>query len=410
MSAKPQWDWSAVPAEMVDHLKTLEQQEVFRLLQGGMTAANVARHRKVADRVNCGVIKNIKRNLRAAGYDPDNGITLVPPGPQIVKGRSYLTKINPETGEETNVLVWTKTGEAKQDPAERMRQYAQALRAEIISVKPTKAAKLEYRSDLMPAIFIGDAHIGMRAFGKETKHHDFDTGIAVAQLRDAVDYLTDRAAPAEVGLLVDVGDYTHADGHSNSTTAGTPLDVDTRHRSTMYQAAMTMRYMIGKMLEKCKKVHVVVARGNHNENVAPAIELMLSFYYEKEPRVHILPTNSKYHYIEYGNWLIGVTHGDTQKAEALAGSMARDMAQAWGRTTHRLWATGHYHKDAVKTLPGVKHKVFAALPPPDAWHAAHGFAGDGEMEMWTFRKSGGVHSTHVYNIPRPIVEPDVRIA
>jgi len=74
-----------------------------------------------------------------------------------------------------------------------------------------------------------------------------------------------------------------------------------------------------------------------------------------------------------------------------------------------MWATGHYHKDAVKTLAGVKHKVFAALPPPDAWHSAHGYAGDGEMEMWTFRKSGGVHSTHVYNIPQPRTEPDVRI-
>jgi len=164
------------------------------------------------------------------------------------------------------------------------------------------------------------------------------------------------------------------------------------------------------MLEKCKTVNVVIARGNHNDNVAPAIELMLTFFYENEPRVNVLPTNGYCHYVEYGNWLIGVTHGNNQKAEALAGSMARDMAQAWGRTTHRLWATGHYHKDAVKTLAGVKHKVFAALPPPDAWHSAHGFSGDGEMEMWTFRKTGGVHSTHVYNIPRPIVEPDLRIA
>lgn len=404
------WDWVAVPATLRERLPTLPQREVFDMLLEGKTITQISKTRLVALRNVQAMVDRIKNILMAAGYDPENGITLVPPEPQAVKGRSFLTKINPETGEETNVLVWTKTGEAKQDPEERMRQYAQALRSEIVPVKPTKAAKLPYRSDLMPAIFIGDAHIGMRAFGKETKHHDFDTGIAVAQLRDAVDYLTDRAAPAEVGLLVDVGDYTHSDNHSSTTTAGTPLDVDTRHRSTMYQAAMTMRYMIGKMMEKCKTVHVAIARGNHNENVAPAIELMLSFYYENEPRVRILPTNSKYHYIEYGNWLIGVTHGDTQKADALAGSMARDMAQAWGRTTHRLWATGHYHKDAVKTLPGVKHKVFAALPPPDAWHASHGFAGDGEMEMWTFRKSGGVHSTHVYNIPRPIVEPDVRIA
>ena len=107
--------------------------------------------------------------------------------------------------------------------------------------------------------------------------------------------------------------------------------------------------------------------------------------------------------------MLGVTHGDKQKAESLVSSMARDMAEAWGRTTHRLWATGHFHKEMVRTLAGCKHKVFAALPPPDAWHSSRGFSGDGEMEMLTFRKEGGLHSSHVYNIPRPIIEPDVKI-
>lgn len=310
----------------------------------------------------------------------------------------------------STALEWHIQEPEKEQQAQALRDFVDGLNKEINQIKPTLADRTDYNSELMPSIFIGDAHIGMRAFGKETKHHDFDTEIATNQLRTAADYLIDKAEPAKIGMLVDVGDYTHADGHSDTTTAGTALDVDTRHRSTMYQAALTMRYMIGKMLTRCEKVIVVIARGNHNDNVAPAIELMLAFAYENEPRVQIVPTNGYTHYVEYGKWLFGITHGDKQKPEALAGSMARDMPEAWGRTTHRLWCTGHYHKEAVKTLPGCKHKVFAALPPPDSWHASHGFSGDGEMEMMTFRKSGGVHSSHVYNIPRPIVEPDVRIA
>jgi hypothetical protein len=409
MAARTGIDWTQVPAEYADCLETLVQRDIFALLRAGKSWGYIAKDRNVAERAVGNVVKRIRLKISEHGYDPVKGIGTMTPPPFAIKGRSELIKVN-EDGTETVAMYWNKTERRHEQMAQTFQQYIEGLKGEIDQVKPTKAAKLAYRSDLMPAIFIGDAHIGMRAHGKETKHLDFDTKIAVSQLRDAVDYLTERAEPSQVGLLVDVGDYTHSNGHNDTTAAGTPLDVDTRHRSTMYQAAMTMRYMIGKMLEKCKTVHVVVARGNHNDDVAPAIELMLSFYYEREPRVKILETISYYHYIEYGNWLIGVTHGNNQKAEALAGSMARDMAQAWGRTTHRLWATGHYHKDAVKTLPGVKHKVFAALPPPDSWHAAHGFAGDGEMEMWTFRKTGGVHSTHVYNIPRPIVEPDVRIA
>ena len=403
------WNWQSVPEGLEERLETGPQKDMLAMLRSGMTQRAIATQIGISEKNVQAMGSRIKARLRAIGYDPDNGMKLVSPGAQALKGRSALVKVG-EDGSETTVMYWNKTDYKRESLHESFKQFVEGLKGDIDQVKPTKAAKLAYRSDLMPAIFIGDAHIGMRAHGKETKHLDFDTKIAVNQLRDAVDYLTERAEPSEVGLLVDVGDYTHSNGHNDTTAAGTPLDVDTRHRSTMYQAAMTMRYMINKMLEKCKTVHVVVARGNHNDDVAPAIELMLSFYYEREPRVKILETISYYHYIEYGNWLIGVTHGNNQKAEALAGSMARDMAQAWGRTTHRLWATGHYHKDAVKTLPGVKHKVFAALPPPDSWHAAHGFSGDGEMEMWTFRKTGGVHSTHVYNIPRPIVEPDVRIA
>lgn len=402
------WNWKELPEELGEMLPPV-QREIFDLLRAGNGSTAIARIRKSDTRNTFRLVGRIKEAMRKQGYDPESGVTRITMPPHFVKGRSELVKVS-EDGSETVAMYWNKTDTSKTAASNSLLDFVEGLKHEIVPVKPTKAAKLNYRSDLMPSIFIGDAHVGMRAFGKETKHHNFDTEIAVSQLRDAVDYLTERAEPAKIGLLVDVGDYTHSDSHSNQTTAGTPLDVDTRHRSTMYQAAMTMRYMIGKMLEKCEKVNVVVARGNHNENVAPAIELMLTFYYENEPRVNILPTLGHYHYIEYGHWLIGVTHGNNQKAEALAGSMARDMAQAWGRTTHRLWATGHYHKDAVKTLPGVKHKVFAALPPPDSWHASHGFAGDGEMEMWTFRKTGGVHSTHVYNIPRPIVEPDLRIA
>lgn len=349
------------------------------------------------------VHKAVLKRASKEGYAPEAGVN------RPTMAGFELKRVSTLARNELGEPQWQIQEQSKANQAKALQDYVKGLCAEIEQVKPTKAKAQEYASDLMPSIFIGDAHIGMRAYGKETKHHDFDTGIATEQLRTAVDFLIEKAEPATTGLLVDVGDYTHADSHANTTTAGTPLDVDTRYQSTMYQAAMCMRYMISKMLDKCETVFVVIARGNHNDNSAPAMQLMLSFYYEKEPRVKILDTKSYYHYIEYGKWLLGITHGDKQKPESLAGSMARDMAEAWGRTTHRMWCTGHYHKEAVKTLPGVKHKVFAALPPPDSWHASRGFSGDGEMEMITFRKEGGIHSSHVYNIPRPSVEPDVRL-
>lgn len=353
------------------------------------------------------LIKRAREAAAEAGFAPDHDMVKTAAPGFGVKGTSTLYTMG-EDGERISAQ-WVKTSRNQEQRQKDLNDYIEGLSADLPRANPKKAENRDYREDLMPSIFIGDAHISMRAFGKETRHRNFDTDIAIQELREAVDYLVEKAEPAENGLLVDVGDYQHANGHNNQTFAGTPLDVDTRHRSTMYEGAMTMRYMVSRMLEKCRKVTVVVARGNHNDDAAPAIELMLNFYYENEPRVNVLPVHGYCHYLEFGGNLLGVHHGDKQKAEQLVGSMARDMPEAWGRTNFRMWCTGHYHKESVKTLPGCKHKVFAALPPPDGWHASHGFAGDGEMEMMTFRREGGVHSSFVYRIPQPRNEPDVKI-
>jgi hypothetical protein len=351
------------------------------------------------------VYQAAKKKLAAQGYSPEHDMTKTVPEGFHVQGVSTLYDQNGQVRAQ-----WVKSQADREREQELLKAFVEGLNSEI---KPARRKPLKrsakYDPDLMSAILIGDAHIGMKAFGVETKHHDFDTKIATTQLREACDYLLERAPDARTGLLVNVGDLMHANTQRNETVSGTPLDVDTRHYRVMKAAAETMQYMVDRMLAKFRNVIVVMARGNHDSDAAGALQLMLEFYYHKEPRVTVPATDGYYHYLEYGRWLLGIHHGDKQKPEQLAASMARDMPEAWGRTTHRLWLTGHYHKEQTKTLPGVRHKVCGALPPPDSWHAAHGFQGDGEMEMMTFNRQGGLHSSYVYNVPQPRVEPDVKI-
>jgi hypothetical protein len=325
--------------------------------------------------------------------------------PFHIKGRSVLYD---DAG---NVKIqWVKTDLDKEQQAENIKDYIYGLCEEIPARKARKLTQFKkHTSELMTGIFIGDAHIGMYAHGKETKHSDFDSDIATEQLRDAIDYLVDKAEVTETGLLVDVGDYLHTNGQQNMTFNGTPQDADTRQGPVHRKAALCMIYMIDKMLDKFKKVTVVVAKGNHDTDTSSVIRIGVSLAFRNESRVTVLDSDGFYNYIEYGNWLLGIHHGDKQKPESLASSMARDMPKSWGRTTSRMWCVGHFHKENVKILPGVKYKVFAALPPPDAWHASKGYMGDGEMEMLTFRKSGGLYSSHVYTIPQILHEPDARL-
>tara|TARA_Y100001973_G_scaffold106528_2_gene185047 strand:+ start:17490 stop:18659 length:1170 start_codon:yes stop_codon:yes gene_type:complete len=304
---------------------------------------------------------------------------------------------------------WVIAHQDVERQAELLREYISGLSESVPPAKPVKRTSKNLNPNIMPSIFIGDAHIGMQAYASETRHSDFNVDIACSQLREGADYLIDRAEPAETGLLVDVGDFLHPNGRMATTLKGTPLDTDQTYYRMMKAAGSVMRYFIDKMLTKFGRVLVVQTPGNHNTDPAIGLQIALEFLYANEPRVTILKNESFYNYIEFGKWLLGFSHGDKQKPESLVANMARDMASAWGRTTHRMWCTGHYHKEMVRTFPGCKHKVFGALPPPDSWHASEGYMGDGEMEMITFRKEGGLHSSHTYNIPQPRVEPDVRI-
>ena len=307
-------------------------------------------------------------------------------------------------------VQWVKTDRDKEVQAQALKDFVEGLCADLKIATPVPVTPHKHHTpDLLSAVFMGDAHIGMYSYGIETKHSDFDSDIATKQLREAIDYLIEKAEPSETGLLVNLGDFIHTNASNNMTAGGTPQDVDTRLSKVMHMAAVTLRYMTDRMLSKFAKVVMVVAKGNHDTDTSIAIQMAMKFYYDKEPRVTVLETNGFYHYIEYGQWLLGIHHGDKQKPEQLAGSMARDMSEAWGRTSHRLWCVGHYHKEQVKTLAGVKYKVFAALPPPDAWHASKGYNGDGEMEMITFRKSGGIYSSHTFCIDQPKHQPDITI-
>ena len=357
----------------------------------GMSQANIARDRKI-----------VQERAEKAGWSPTFEAGDYVPSTEEIIGRSILTK------DDLGNNIWLKTKARKDDEKKAFGEFVSGLCDQIKPVKKTPIPKGKFDDELMSAIFIGDAHIGMYAYGPETKHSDFDTDMAAEGLREAIDDLISRSPPSETGILVDVGDFMHMNSSLYTTLRGTRLDVDTRYSRVLRVAGQVMNYAIGKMLKKFKKVIVVIAKGNHNEDPAVAVQEICSAYYHKEPRVTVLDTDGYFHYVEWGKWLIGVNHGDKIKPEKLVNVMSRDMAQAWGRCTHRMWATGHFHHKQVLELDGCTVHKFGALPPPDSWHAGAGFGGDGKMEMITFKKNGGTHSSLIYDLPRPIIEPDLK--
>jgi len=324
----------------------------------------------------------------------------VPQGEQVI-GRSVFT-----TDDEGNP-IWLKTKASIEKQQEAFKSYIDNLCSDIKPAKNVLPPKKAFNKDLLPMIFIGDGHLGMRAYSPETKHSDFDSDIAAQGLREAINDLITRSPDAEQSVLVDVGDFMHADSAHNKTFAGTEVDVDTRYERVLEIAGEVMQYAVIQMLKKFKRVTVVIAKGNHNPTPAAAVAQITQAYFRKNTRVNVLKTIGFFHYIEWGKWLIGVNHGDKIKPAKLVNVMARDMPVAWGKSTHRMWACGHFHHEEVLELDGCTVYKFGALPPPDSWHSGAGFGGDGKMQMMVLRREGGTHSTMIYDLPRPRIEPDI---
>ena len=348
-------------------------------------------------------VQAVQRNAAAGGLSESfDARRLVPKGEQVI-GRSIYTK------DDEGNNIWLKTKASVEKQQEAFKTYIDSLTSDIKPAKKIPAPKKQLNTDIMNFIFIGDAHLGMYAYAPETMHSDFDVDIAAKGLRDAIDDLIARSPDSETGVLVDVGDFMHANSSHGKTFAGTDLDMDSRYSRVLEIAGEIMQYAVTQMLKKFNKVVVVVAKGNHNPDAAIAVQQITKAYFHKNTRVEVLKTSGFFHYIEYGKWLIGINHGDKIKPQKLVNVMARDMPEAWGRCTHRMWATGHFHHQQVLELDGCTVFKFGALPPPDSWHAGAGFGGDGKMQCMALRKEGGTHSTMIYDLPRPIIEPDIKL-
>ena len=322
---------------------------------------------------------------------PDN----LPEGVKL-RGTSTLTDIR--TGE--TVMQWVKTT-ADEDALRRaLTEIVDSLKQDVKGLaKPIKAPKRRLLVDSLSAYMIGDAHFGAYAWAAETGGEDFDTSIASADLRAAIDLLVAGAPDSETGYLVDVGDYLHADNRSNMTPAsGNLLDVDTRYQRVIRIATEAMRYCIGRMLEKHKFVKVFVTPGNHNPDSAGWMAMVMEAYYSRDKRVEIETSPSKFYYQRFGRNLIGITHGDKIKLGELPSIMAHDRAEDWGQTEHRYWWTGHIHHTKHQEYRGCTVEAFNTLAAGDAWHAASGYRAMRQMQRIDIDRTYGIYNRGIASV------------
>lgn len=331
--------------------------------------------------------------LKKAGKLAEGVLPTYPNG-HVIKGVStYIGEDGEVKGQ------WVKTGNTQDDRQERLLTAVREAFEQAPKVAKIKAPRRTAKA-LLAAYPMGDPHLGMYAWGEEAGD-DFDLDIAEEQLVEAMRRLVECTPQAEVGLVVNLGDFFHADTSQNKTLrSGNILDVDTRWAKVLRTGVRAMRACIEAALAKHRRVHVINEIGNHDEHTSQMLTLALSLLYERNPRVTFDESPSRFHYYRFGKTFIGVTHGDTVKPQSLPGLMATDRPRDWGATTHRYWLTGHVHHQRVFEEPGCLIESFRTLAARDAWHSASGYRSGRDMQAIVFHEEYGEIERHRMDILR----------
>ncbi len=312
-------------------------------------------------------LKALQDKAASKGYSPDHDMTHIVPDGFRVKGvSSYYNRYGELTGQ------WVKSTTDHERREELLRAAVEAMSGEITPLPPVPEP-LFYDERLLTVLPLGDPHFGMRAWAAETGTN-FDLATAERLTFAAVDRISARTPSSHTALLLNLGDYFHADNGTNRTPrSGANLDVDGRFEEIARTGVRALIRCIDRLLEKHQRVIVRNNRGNHDPHQAAMLSICLGARYHDNPRVVIDASPSSFYYFRFGKTLIGSTHGDGAKLVDLPLIMARDVKDDWAASDFRVWHCGHFHHDQVKDLVGCTVETHRTLASTDAWHTHQGY-------------------------------------
>jgi hypothetical protein len=329
-----------------------------------------------------------------AAFDaaPDDDI---PPAPVMPDGHR-LRGVSSLVGPDGELKAqWIKTSAVNDERAD----WLDAIRdmgGELPRAEPSNAPE-HAAEDLLAVIPVGDPHVGLLSW-HEDAGENFDLDIAERRLIAAFDHLLALSPPAAECLLVFIGDTSHADGQSNTTTKGTRVDVDGRIVKVARTILRICRYAIAAALRRHQRVTIIMERGNHDELISAMLALALAQHYEHEPRVTVDESPAMFHWYRFGANLIGTHHGDKVKPMDLLGVMAVDQSAIWGECKHRRFYLGHLHHQMVKEVPGLICEYLPTLATSDAWHHSMGYRSARALYLDVFHREHGHINRHIVGI------------
>ena len=335
------------------------------------------------------------KTLAKKGYSPAHQMTHTVPDGFAVKGVSTLYR---EDG--TVAAQWVKSTA----DAERLKQLLDAAFAGMADDLPRvglSAAPARCNADLLTCYVLTDFHLGMLAWGEETRDEPWDLDIAEKMLVQWFAAAIKQSPDSETAVLAQLGDFVHFDG----LDAVTPehrnlLDADTRFQKVVRAAIRVLRRVIDMLLVKHKTVRVLMAEGNHDTASSVWLREWFRAIYESNPRVIVDTSPDPYYCIEHGKTSLFFHHGHKRNTGNVADVFAAKFRDVFGRTTHSYAHMGHWHHVEVKEKNLMIVEQHRTLASKDAYASRGGWMSGRDAKAITYSAKYG-------EVARATISPDM---
>jgi len=241
-------------------------------------------------------------------------------------------------------------------------------------IKPNIKKYTYTNSGKMIEIPIMDLHLGKLAWNDETGEN-YDHNIAEERFLQVISDFINRTKHYTFDkILFPIGqDFFNFDSIDGTTTKGTRQDNDLRWQK-LYLKGMEILVKAIDLLSQIAPVEIFYVAGNHDKMTSYyAVNYIFAWYRNNENvSVDINPKTRKY--IQFGECLIGFSHGDMEKAK-ISGIMQNEAREMWGKTKYHEWHLGHLHSEHAKEKDGIIIRNISSITGSDAWHIESGYIG-----------------------------------
>lgn len=162
---------------------------------------------------------------------------------------------------------------------------------------------------------------------------------------------------------------------------------------------------VDRFVESKIPTTIIVVPGNHDKERSFCLGDSFECWYRNNDYVKVQNNPQTRKYLEFGNNLIGFTHGSEENVGDLPQIMATEAAEAWSRTVYREWHIGHHHRKRqthhipVREEQGVRVRTFPSLAASDAWHAQKGYVGNQRAcEGYVWHRTSGLECVYSANV------------